>query len=248
MSTLLLRLAGPMQAWGTASRFNIRQTGTYPSKSGVVGLLAASLGLRRDADLTALRALRFGVRADQAGTLLRDYHMVHYLKGKKEDADETERYYLADAVFLAGLESGDRPFLEELDAALRNPVWPPYLGRRSCPPTLPLALGIRDAGLYDALCQEPWQVPEWRRTQWLRKHPDALPSLPITMDADGTGYGRAVSQDDPISFDQRDRRYGFRAAERHRPVTPPDFVPAAAEPTEHDAFAELEDEPCIYPE
>ncbi len=71
MSTLLLRLAGPLQAWGTESRFNTRQTGPLPSKSGVIGLLAAALGLSRDADLSALRELRFGVRTDQSGELLR---------------------------------------------------------------------------------------------------------------------------------------------------------------------------------
>ena len=47
MSTLLLRLAGPMQAWGADSRFDIRKTNREPTKSGVIGLLAAALGLRR---------------------------------------------------------------------------------------------------------------------------------------------------------------------------------------------------------
>ena len=43
MSVLLLRLAGPMQAWGTQSRFTVRDTGLEPSKSGVIGLLCAAL-------------------------------------------------------------------------------------------------------------------------------------------------------------------------------------------------------------
>ena len=61
MSTLLLRFAGPMQAWGVDSRFEIRKTNREPTKSGATGLLAAALGLRRDAPLEKLAALRFGV-------------------------------------------------------------------------------------------------------------------------------------------------------------------------------------------
>ena len=64
MSTLLLRLAAPMQAWGTDSRFDTRKTDRIPLKSGVIGLLAAALGLKRDADLTQLNELSFGVRVD----------------------------------------------------------------------------------------------------------------------------------------------------------------------------------------
>ncbi|MBR3554980.1 MAG: type I-E CRISPR-associated protein Cas5/CasD [Oscillospiraceae bacterium] len=238
MSTLLLRLAGPLQSWGTESRFNTRQTGITPSKSGVIGLLAAALGLRRDSDVACLGQLRFGVRTDQEGVLLRDFQTVHI--PKRNAPEITYRYYLSDAVFLAGLESDDEQFLRELEAALRAPVWSLYLGRRSCPPTQPLVLGIRSLGLYDALAREPWQVSEWKRAQWARQHSGKMPELSIFMDADGSGYGRTVISDEPISFDQRDRRYGFRAVEGMHPVTPPDAMPTTNQNTEHDAFAELE--------
>ena len=238
MSTLLLRLAGPLQSWGTESRFNTRQTGVTPSKSGVIGLLAAALGLRRDSDLACLRQLRFGVRTDQEGALLRDFQTVHI--PKRNAPEITYRYYLADAVFLAGLESDDEQYLKDLESALRAPVWAPYLGRRSCPPTQPFVLGIRSLGLYDALAREPWQVSEWKKAEWARKNAGKMPELPIFMDADASGYGRTVVSDEPISFDQRDRRYGFRAVEGMRPITPPDAIPMTDHYTEHDAFAELE--------
>ena len=45
MNTLLLRLAGPMQSWGTQSRFFTRDTGLEPSKSGVIGPALRRLGL-----------------------------------------------------------------------------------------------------------------------------------------------------------------------------------------------------------
>ncbi len=238
MSTLLLRLAGPLQAWGTASRFNTRQTDPIPSKSGVIGLLAAALGLRRDADIAVLRELRFGVRTDQAGELLRDFHMVHYQK----TADVTNRYYLSDAVFLVGLESNEADLLENLENALKTPVWPLYLGRRACPPTQPLVLGIRELPLDAALREEPWQVSVWRQEQWKRQYPTQPPELPVMTDADGMGYGRTIIQDDPISFDQRNRQHGFRAIEGKSSVTiylsndMPDLYA-----TEHDAFKEVED-------
>ena len=76
MSTLLLRFAAPLQAWGTDSKFDIRRTDREPSKSGVTGLLAAALGRRRDADLSDLCSLRFGVRTDREGRLIRDFHTV----------------------------------------------------------------------------------------------------------------------------------------------------------------------------
>lgn len=79
MATLLLRLAAPLQSWGADSKFEIRKTNREPTKSGVIGLLAAALGLARDDDqaLQRLNGLRFAVRVDQEGQLLRDYHTAN---------------------------------------------------------------------------------------------------------------------------------------------------------------------------
>ena len=134
MSTLLLRLAAPLQAWGTASKFERRRTQREPSKSGVIGMLAAALGLRRDADLSELTALRFGVRVDREGKVIRDFHTAQAVKtekkAKKEKTEEpekigyvTSRYYLSDAVFLVGLESEDHALLEKIETALRGALF-----------------------------------------------------------------------------------------------------------------------------
>ncbi|MFE7129138.1 type I-E CRISPR-associated protein Cas5/CasD [Streptomyces sp. NPDC057617] len=74
--TLLARLAGPLQSWGVAARFERRDTLTHPTKSGFAGMLAAALGLERDACLCRLRRLRFAVRADRPGTPVEDFHLV----------------------------------------------------------------------------------------------------------------------------------------------------------------------------
>ena len=80
--TLPLVLAGPLQAWGSSSRFARRGTENAPTKSGVVGLLAAALGRERTADVSDLAALRFGVRVDQPGTRVRDYQTAHHKIGR----------------------------------------------------------------------------------------------------------------------------------------------------------------------
>ena len=84
MSTLLLRLAGPLQSWGTDSKFDVRRTGREPSKSGVIGMVAAALGIQREEDerIRELAGLRFGVRADREGKLLRDYQTVKAKQNK----------------------------------------------------------------------------------------------------------------------------------------------------------------------
>ena len=245
MATLLLRLAAPLQAWGADSKFETRKTGREPTKSGVIGLLAAALGLRRDdeAALQALAGLRFAVRVDQEGQLLADYHtagnpLPHEVAraraaGKTVNAQPyvTHRYYLADAVFLAGLESDDEALLQKIAAALSRPVFPLFLGRRACPPTMPLCLGIRQARLLDALQSEPPQTAAWHRTDGK--------SYRIVTDAAPGEPGAAARRDLPLSFSPIHRQYGYRAV---RQIDLPASPASGGEPpvqTEHDPFAEL---------
>ena len=153
MSTLLLRFAAPLQAWGTESKYDIRKTDREPSKSGVVGFLAAALGRRRDESVEDLNELRLGVRVDQEGEIIQDFHMVH----KDEKTSYlTRRFYLSDAIFVVGLESQDKEMLKILERAVKNPVFPLFLGRRSCPPCGPILLGIHECGLEEALDNAPW--------------------------------------------------------------------------------------------
>jgi len=67
MSTLLLRLAGPLQSWGVDAKFDRRGTERAPTKSGVIGLVAAALGRLRNESVEDIQALRFGVRVDREG-------------------------------------------------------------------------------------------------------------------------------------------------------------------------------------
>ena len=213
MAVLLLRLAAPLQAWGSGSKFNIRSTEREPTKSGVIGMIAAALGIGRNDDpakLVPLTGLRFGVRVDREGRLLKDFHMVHEQTGK-QDSHVTERYYLSDGVFLAALEGDDREYLEGLARALEHPVFPLFLGRRSCPPTLPLVLGVRDGELDQVLRQEPGLA-------------GGSPSRIVYDSAEGA----AAVRDVPLSFSQLHRQYGFRMKREELLALP-----------EHDPMSEL---------
>lgn len=159
MATLLLRLQGPMQSWGTTSRFDERDTQLEPSKSGVIGLLCAALGRDRTESVEDLAVLRMGVRVDREGVPMREYQTatgVLIASSAKADVRRTvvsPRFYLADAVFLAGLEGTDEALLLQLHQALRQPVWPLALGRKSFVPSCPVWLpdGLVPGSLEDAL-------------------------------------------------------------------------------------------------
>lgn len=222
MAVLLLRLAAPLQAWGADAKFETRRTEREPTKSGVIGLLAAALGIRRGEGekLRSLNALGFGVRADREGELLVDYHTAKTADGKSRYI--TYRHYLSDAVFLVGLESAQEDRLAELQTALEHPVFPLFLGRRACPPTLPLCLGVRQTDLLTALQTEPPLVSS--PPQKLR----------ITLDADPREKGAAFRHDLPLSLSPVHRQHGYRAA-RETFCTPC----VVQNETAHDPFAEL---------
>ena len=223
MSTLILRLAAPMQAWGADSKYNERRTRREPTKSGVIGLLAAALGCRRDdmETLAQLSALRFGVRADREGISLRDFQMAH--RWEAGESTLTYRDYLCDAVFLVGLE-GDEELLERLCQALRRPVYPLFLGRRSCPPTGRVCMGIEKESLEQVLAVYPWQGDGWRR-----QTPE---HLRVVLDTD---HSYAQCRDVPVSFSPFRREFAWRNI-REEWITLPQAKKIA---TDHDPMAEL---------
>lgn len=200
--TLLLRLAGPMQSWGTTSRFSIRDTGLEPSKSGVFGILCAAMGIARQDDQTLgqLRErLAMGVRIDREGVLRRDFHTASNVAkasgGGTKDTELSERWYLADSSFLVGLESEDYDLLSRLNEAITFPVWQLSLGRKSFIPAEPIRVSEtpHDGAMRDVLQSYPWfnerdgEPPENLRLV-----------LDSTMEA-----STEVRSDEPISFQFR---------------------------------------------
>lgn len=157
---LVFRLYGPLAAWGDIAVGEQRPTTPHPSKSAVLGLVAAALGIRRheDARHQALAdGYAYAVRVDAAGVLLRDYHTTQIpestsrLKHLHSRRDETRdrqnlytvlsaRDYRCDGLYSVCLqprgEAVEGPGI--LAEALRRPRLPLYLGRKSCPLALPL--------------------------------------------------------------------------------------------------------------
>ncbi|MEU5613783.1 type I-E CRISPR-associated protein Cas5/CasD [Streptomyces sparsogenes] len=269
-AVLLLRLAGPLQAWGSRSAFNRRETNAEPTKSGVIGLLAAAAGRGREEPLDELLLLRLGIRVDQPGTLLRDYHTVSDYRGRplpqagvsakglqkptspRKHTHVTTRYYLQDAVFLAAV-SGPRELMKTLDHAVRAPAFPLALGRRSCPPTQPVSLGLREGSLEDVLGEEPWQASRRAREQYAaqcgRERDLDHPLYPARIDRSATiedPEGDDVLHDSPVSFDPYARsftsrrvRHGWLSIPTGFPQPDPNVTDVQDEAAGHDPFALL---------
>ena len=207
-----------------------RGTDTVPSKSGVLGMLAAARGLRRTDELADdLLRLRFGVRADQPGKLLREYQTARGLDETGQGSRQSERYFLSDAKFLAGVE-GEAGVIEGLAEALRRPHFLPYLGRRSCPPARPVFKEVTDKPLEAVLRDEKnWQASDaWKRLQ------GGTVRLRIVRDA-AQGEDSDLVRDTPVSFDPRHRTYEWRrVVEEHLDVSNQDSASDGA--SEHDPF------------
>ncbi len=214
MPTLLLRLVGPMQSWGTASRFDQRDTGKEPSKSGVIGLLAAALGIDREnwEDLKPLTRLSMGVRHDRPGLPKRDYQTAGCAKTDtiiKADGTQakgggvvSQRFYLADAAFLVVLEGEDITYLDKAHAKLKDPAWPLALGRKSYLPSEPIWIedGVQERSMREVMAQWPWIATQ-------RKWEDLPEQLLVTFEStDGSGL---LKMDQPLSS-FAERRFGTR--------------------------------------
>lgn len=204
--SLLLLLKGPMQSWGDESRYGTRATGTTPSKSGVIGLLAAAQGRQRADPIEDLVAMDFAVRVDQSGSLMRDYQTAQpWQRNPDGSATLVTRHYLSDAAFVAAIGSDDRGLLEGLEERLRTPAYPLFLGRRSCPAPPNLNLGIVEKPVVDALLSHE----KWHATLAHKKERAAEVELPIYRDG-RPGEPGTLRQDVPISFSQEHRKYGWR--------------------------------------
>lgn len=175
MDYLVFRLYGPLASWGQAAVGGDRPTGIYPSRSAIVGLLAAALGVRRSEEERQVQlnaSVVIGVKQLVPSSLLRDYHTaqvpptrrnVRHLTRKSElEADKlntilSSRDYRCDGLWVVAVRlSAESVYsLDELQEALLKPKFTLYLGRKSCPLALPLAPRIEtDVGLKEALDAE----------------------------------------------------------------------------------------------
>lgn len=163
MKVLSFQLKGVLQSWGESSKWDNRDTAAIPTKSAVIGLLGACLGYSRgDERLQQLSsALHLAVRVDTPGTMMTDFHTIQASSGfimnaqggkRPGDTILSPRQYLQDAAFTVFLQ-GDEAVLQRCEAALQHPVWAPFLGRKSCVPSVPiLPEMIEVQSLEEAVC------------------------------------------------------------------------------------------------
>ena len=167
---LLFRLYGPLAAWGDTAVGEFRPSQAHPSRTAVLGLLAAALGIRRDQEdeLVELdRSVRVAIRLDMPGELLRDYHTtqvapagkkLHYYTRANETASDklhtilSQRDYRTDSGASIALQLlvGGASQLHAWQQALKSPALPLYLGRKSCPLALPTDPAVIDAENFKA--------------------------------------------------------------------------------------------------
>ena len=232
MKHLALYLRAPLQSWGAASKFGDRGTSDAPTRSGLLGLLAAACGIDKNDEardrawLARASRLSLAVYAFKRGDRLRDYHTVgaRYDKddpwqkrmipvtadGKPRGTDLTHRDYLTDSVFGAVL-SGDDALVAEMAAGLANPVWGVWFGRKSCIPTEPVFAGVFDS---DADAKAALEARHRNALERLGKKPDGTAAFAVLEETPGSA--EEIVSDVPVSFSRRE--FGARGI-RRAPMT-----------------------------
>lgn len=203
---LVMACAGPMQSWGTRSRFQERDTEREPTKSGIIGMLCAALGRDRSEPIADLAALKMGVRVDREGKLGKDFQTAQNVitaNGKALGDLVSNRYFLSDAVFLVGLE-GDAALLKTLHDALRRPRWPVFLGRKSYVPSMPPYIpdGIVENGnLRDVLTGYRLLIGPEAVPRRIRKSEKRGEKSRIRLVIESSGPTHEIRCDHPLSFE-----------------------------------------------
>lgn len=151
MSKISFTISGLMQSYGDTTYSAYRTTYDHPTKSAIIGMIAAALGYKRNeqAKIDQLsQSLHFSYYTIQPGSQTCDYQNVHYtnFKSKKstyipgyfgKTLKQTWRDYLQDAKFGIIL-TGDHDLLKKIEYALKHPIFVLYLGRKSYPLDRPL--------------------------------------------------------------------------------------------------------------
>lgn len=243
MKTILLKLYGPLQSWGTDSFFEIRRTDLYPSKSAIIGIICACYGYRREDffDLEKFNSLKISVRIDQQGNLNRDYHIATYFKttnGKdKAITNVTNRYYLEDAIFVISISHEDDRFINEIFSRLKNPYFQPYMGRKSCPVPGDFIIGMTNKDGIESLKNYPWLA----RPRYKYIHSNKLDCYTDYYVENNSFYN--YRRDKAISFSQKERKHQYRN-EFHLIIEAKDLENLSKKEfmcPEHDAYSAIEE-------
>jgi CRISPR system Cascade subunit CasD len=218
---LVIRLSGGMQAWGLDSQYTYRNSGLFPTKSGVLGLCCAAQGLDRGSvdenkwlsevsscGMTVIAIPKLRPVGDRKTPIsvrrIEDFHTVANTKTAKGDSKDalTYRQYICDAEFIVLLHMPNA-FADNLRIYLENPKWGVWLGRKACIPSAPVFAGI---------CANLDEVSE----QFLSGKP--LQAFTYQQEVDGFPAGTDTLQDVPVNYSVDSRTYGLRRIIVHEAV------------------------------
>ncbi len=161
IAALALYLDAPLQSWGYQSKFDRRTTLSYPTRSGVLGMVCAAMGIDRAdvARLARLTSVEMTVYTFAQHGRLADFHTVgggwdrkaaplHVVRKAQDSPGKnsgttvvTRREYLQDSRFGVVL-TARRELIADIADALQNPTWGIWLGRKSCIPASPVCQGV----------------------------------------------------------------------------------------------------------
>lgn len=229
MKTITIRLTAPLQSFGNEATFSRRTTNLYPTKSLIIGMLAAALGYRRDdSRIEKLNCLKIAVRIDQPGKILTDFQTVEY---KKNTRKLTYRDYLQDGVFIAAI-SADEKTIVKLEFALKHPKFQLYIGRRSNPIAGVIQIQeFNEANSLKVLEKLSWQASTW----YQKKYRSSIYSAKIVADADLEKASDSNLVKDAVgSFNQHSRFHEYRAVVVKRVSLKNNYYQNPT--TEHDIF------------
>lgn len=227
MAGFLLHLSGPMQSWADTGFGQLRGAGRFPSRAAVLGFVAAAQGVpRADPRLVRLHDLfRVHVATARPGRVSRDFHTVETVEGKARTL--TSRDYHHDAHFVALVESDDAGAVAGAAAALRDPVFTPFLGRRSCPPSIPLLPVPVEGDPLMALVGTAFAARQSVPVTAERRRGGAGRPVTVYLDGHHETVPGATNGSRPVYGTRRDRLVGPRRSYVDRPFTwvqisPPD--------------------------
>ncbi|MGB0743898.1 MAG: type I-E CRISPR-associated protein Cas5/CasD [Opitutales bacterium] len=243
MPALAFYIDAPLQSWGASSKYQHRETNNFPTKSGIIGLIAAALGIDKhrfdEAEhlrpLVALRftAVKLGATKHHIGRLT-DFHTVgggydKTIKWEKMSIPQkaktggpswtvlTHRSYLTDARFVILLDSPDLALLEKIQSALLDPTWGVWFGRKHCIPASPLAPALaetREAAFEKLIEALPGvEAPELAKCEYQEE----------VASPDDEGDGIFYQSDQPVAYGRHHGAvpapYRARGIRQHRPKT-----------------------------
>jgi len=141
--TLILKTEG-MSAYGLQTFDVHRRVSHFPTRSAILGMLGAALGITRDnyAELFTLSTkIKIAVQVNNTGEKMVDYHTVQAFRsaqGKiQKGTKPTYREYWCDSEHTFAI-TADSITLELLASKVKSPEFTLFQGRKSCPLTRPL--------------------------------------------------------------------------------------------------------------